>query len=320
METGGRLTGFSIDLLKEIALTADLPFEWVVYESVPQLIEAVESGETDLAIAAISMTPDREQLVDFSYPYYQSGLQVVARSVPLALPRRLANVLLSQRLLFAYLFVVMMLVLVGHVVWLGERGKNPQFPRSYVRGVWEGIWWAGVTVTTVGYGDRTTITTAARLVAMVWMFFGLFLMANFTAVVTTELAAQRQAMVVRGPDDLAGSLVAAVEGTTSADYLVDRGIEFRAVTTVDEALDLLRQGDVDAVVHDLPVLQYHLDQLDDPELQLAGEVFQPEEYAIALPTNSPYREELNAAMLEVKVNGTYDELMRRWSLGPDWGE
>ena len=50
----------------------------------------------------------------------------------------------------------------------------------------DGIWWALVTVTTVGYGDITPATTLGRLVAGSLMFFGLGLIATVTAIVSAK--------------------------------------------------------------------------------------------------------------------------------------
>ena len=50
----------------------------------------------------------------------------------------------------------------------------------------DGIWWALVTVTTVGYGDITPATTLGRFVAGTLMFFGLGLIATVTAIVSAK--------------------------------------------------------------------------------------------------------------------------------------
>ena len=50
----------------------------------------------------------------------------------------------------------------------------------------DGVWWALVTVTTVGYGDITPLTTLGRLVAGALMFLGLGLIATVTALVSAN--------------------------------------------------------------------------------------------------------------------------------------
>ncbi|MBC7561320.1 MAG: two pore domain potassium channel family protein [Gemmatimonadaceae bacterium] len=56
--------------------------------------------------------------------------------------------------------------------------------------IWDGIWWASSTVTTVGYGDYVPATTAGRLIAIVLMFTGIALVSILTASIATALLAE----------------------------------------------------------------------------------------------------------------------------------
>jgi voltage-gated potassium channel len=67
--------------------------------------------------------------------------------------------------------------------------------------IWEGMWWALQTITTVGYGDVTPTTTAGKLVGVVIMLQGVAFMVIVTAAVTSTFVARAQAL--RGADDAA---------------------------------------------------------------------------------------------------------------------
>ena len=307
-----RLTGFSIDLWKEIALLAELSFEFIEVETVADQLDSIAGGQADIAIAAISMTPEREERFDFSYPYYRSGLQIMVINEPRSTLTLLLAFIVSPAFLTTSAALLLILIVVGHIVWLLERKSNLDFPRSYWPGIWEGLWWSAVTVTTVGYGDKTVKDVPGRILGMIWMFAGLFLIANFTALVTAELTASTLSSSIDGPDDLPGKRVATVVGTTSAAWLQAEGLSFRGVEAIDDAYRLLKNGLVDAVVYDAPVLQYYVLTNQEEQLITVGTPFKREDYGIALPQNSPYEEQINRALLEILINGTYKDIEKRW--------
>ena len=309
-----RFTGFSVDIWKEIALLADLPYEFVEVGSVTEQLEAVKSGQAEVAIAAISMTPEREEELDFSYPYYQAGLQIMTTGKPASTFSHLLSSILSSRFLIGLAVLMVIIVAVGHIIWLVERRNNPDFPRSYLKGVWAGLWWASVTVTTVGYGDKTVKDEWGRLLAIIWMFAGLFLIANFTAFVTAEATVTRLETSIKGIEDLPGKRVVTVAGTTSAEFLQRHGIPFRAANSIDDAYAILDNKLADALIYDAPVLQYYVATINDTNFQLVGSPFMPDDYGIAMAPGSKYEEEINKALLEIKVNGTYEELAAKWYL------
>jgi voltage-gated potassium channel len=57
---------------------------------------------------------------------------------------------------------------------------------------WDGVWWAVVTVTTVGYGDLTPKTVQGRLVGMVLMFTGIAFLALLTAAIASRWVKQER--------------------------------------------------------------------------------------------------------------------------------
>ena len=55
------------------------------------------------------------------------------------------------------------LVAVGSMIWLAERRQNSsQFPQAVLPGLANGMWFALVTLTTVGYGDKAPVTRVGK--------------------------------------------------------------------------------------------------------------------------------------------------------------
>lgn len=83
--------------------------------------------------------------------------------------------------LFRILFLISLtLFSTSSIIYLVESSKNEQFSS-----IFDALWWAIVTMTTVGYGDKVPATTTGKLIAFVVMFSGVVLVSMFTATISS---------------------------------------------------------------------------------------------------------------------------------------
>ncbi|MEH0834172.1 transporter substrate-binding domain-containing protein [Pectobacterium cacticida] len=73
-----KMTGFDIELTEAIAKKLDRPIEWTNVDF-KGLIPSLTSGRADIAISAIYITPERQQVVNFTVPYLAGGLVVMVK-------------------------------------------------------------------------------------------------------------------------------------------------------------------------------------------------------------------------------------------------
>ncbi len=89
----GKYVGFDIDLLDAVAEKAG--FKPEIYSmGLDGIIPAIQTGSIDVAVSALSMTPERSRRVDFTEPYYDAGLTVMTRADnndPIDSPKALEN-------------------------------------------------------------------------------------------------------------------------------------------------------------------------------------------------------------------------------------
>ncbi len=83
----------------------------------------------------------------------------------------------SRRLRTILAALMFFILLFGYLFYVSEPD---------VRSLGDGIWWAVVTITTVGYGDITPLTTLGKVVASSLMLLGLGLIATITAIVSAK--------------------------------------------------------------------------------------------------------------------------------------
>lgn len=307
---GESFNGFSIEFWDAIARQLGLDYEFYEVETVGDQIAAVQNGDADAAIAGITITEEREEVIDFTFPYFDSGLQIMVTQVEISPLENALRALLSAEMM-QYLSVFLLFILIiAHAMWLIERRANPNFPRGYGRGIGKALWWS--TVTAIGYDDDPPRSIPGRLLALAWMFAAIFLIASLTASLSAAATVRELRSDIRGISDLQGKRVVTVENTTSSRYLQNAGVSFSGVETIEAAFERLASGRADAVVYDAPVLRDYIKTSGSTELGLAGSVFAPERYGIALPEGSPHREAINRAILKLQEDGTYSRLYDRW--------
>ncbi|CAB3389854.1 basic amino acid ABC transporter substrate-binding protein [Kyrpidia spormannii] len=77
-EKNGQVTGFDIDLIKAIAQKENMQVDLKTMDF-QGLIPALQTGDIDVAVAGITITDDRKKSVNFSDPYYHSGLSILVK-------------------------------------------------------------------------------------------------------------------------------------------------------------------------------------------------------------------------------------------------
>ncbi|QJQ97458.1 transporter substrate-binding domain-containing protein [Halomonas sp. PGE1] len=75
----GEMIGFDMDIINEVAERAGFEVNLTTMEFAG-IIPAVQTGSQEIAIAGVTITEERAQIVDFSDPYYDSGLQIIVRA------------------------------------------------------------------------------------------------------------------------------------------------------------------------------------------------------------------------------------------------
>ncbi|XP_032235133.2 uncharacterized protein LOC5510092 isoform X2 [Nematostella vectensis] len=113
------------------------------------------------------------------------------------------------------ILTLLLSVLAGMIAWALDTSKNPKdFPRSFVHGACEGFWWAFVSMTTVGYGDRCPKSIQGRAFAVIWILVGICIISIFTATLTTSLTTISLDNKISLPGSKVAALVHSIDAIT----------------------------------------------------------------------------------------------------------
>lgn len=315
-EKDGRRVGFAAELWDQLSRETGNEYEVQVVNSAQEIIDAVQNKSADVGVGAISVTSKREEVIDFSQPFYESGLQVLVAggggSFADNIVQMITN-LFSLELIGMFLLLLATMFIISHLVWRYEHKVNgDQWPEDYKTGIWESFWWTLSTLLVGGADNKGPVGVGGRIVAIVWMLLSIVLVSLLTASFTTTLTINTLKGDINGPGDLPGRKVATVKGSTTESWLTTQGATAVPFDDVTACITALRDGKVQAVVYDAPVLQYESAKLNDEKLQMVGPVFQRQNYAFALQQDSPLREKLNQALLTMHERGIGIELRKKY--------
>jgi polar amino acid transport system substrate-binding protein len=295
-QSDGTWHGISVDLWRRIADRLHLRYRFSEQPTVEALVAGTADGSFDAAIAALTVTATRDRIVDFSQPFYSTGLGI-AVSIEESRWMSVSRALLSFGFLQAVLALVGIAILVGFVIWLLERRKTEHFGGG-TRGLGTGLWWSATAMTQAGAAQNAPATLPGRVVAIGWMIASVIVIAVFTAGITSTLTKRELRGAVTGVSDLRSVRVGAPADTSSAYYLDHQRISHRGFSGPQEGLKALQAGTIDAFVYDKPLLAWLILRDFSSTLRVLDVTFDNQNYAIALPKGSPLREMINAPLLE----------------------
>ena len=312
----GNWTGISIDLWRRIATDLGVKFRFVETEDVSSLLQRVSTGEFDIAVAAITITPERARRVDFTLPYFRVRTGVAVRIDPAGGWRLVIRSLGSYSFLQAVLALLGLSFLAGLLIWLFERRINDSFSGNASRGISAGIWWSTTAMTQRTGGGVVPVTLPGRIVALIWMVVSVIAIAVFTAGLTSALTTRRLQGAFTHVADLAAAKVGVVRGTAEQEKLGQMRIPFELVSSVQQGFEELRGERLDAFVYDRPILAWLIRRGDARSVELADLTFGPQDYVIAIRDGSELRKRIDVALLENLQADWWKEDLIRY-LGPN---
>jgi ABC-type amino acid transport substrate-binding protein len=316
----GSWEGLSIELVKMIGQDLGVEYELIEYNDIGQIVEVVEKGKLDV-FTVMAVTESHETVLDMSHPFLASGSAIAVPSVAsehslFHFTGQFVDKFTSLDFLLLIGILVLLSLAAGAMVWLFEGRRNREmFGGGVVKGLGHGIWWAMVTMTTVGYGDKTPKTFGGRIVALIWMFASIILVAGFTAAITASLTVGELSGRVRGLHDLYGVRVGSWAHSENLNFLTRHGIAVRPFENGQDGLQAIVDKKIDAFVFDELILKYLVRTEFPGRVHVLPEIFDHYFVGLAMPQGSPLREPVNRALLKIIDTDDWLRLKERY-IGP----
>lgn len=294
-------TGYAIDIWKQViaesGISARLPYKM---NSGKEKRNRVQKYSGQVGLGGNSITKNREKTLNFTYPIYRSGQGMMYQPSPLF--TRIINGMDGIVLWFLALVLVS-----GHFIWILERGKS--FDLNYFKGVFEGMYWAIVTASTVGYGDKAPTTMVGRTLAGVLIVISLPMFGMFTAAAFNVVNSDVSSVV--HPSDIDGKF-AVVEGSTGEVYVIRNSLKYRSFESIYAAEKALSEGKVNVILYDAPTLQW-IAKKSDGLYEVSAHTFDKQYLSFALnEQDTELLEKINRVLVGMEESGELSRLQVKW--------
>ncbi|XP_052755259.1 glutamate receptor ionotropic, kainate 2 isoform X2 [Galleria mellonella] len=351
-EASERLTGnaqfegYAIDLIHEISKILGFNYTFKLapdgrYGSYNRetkewdgMIRELLEQRADVAIADLTITYDREQVVDFTMPFMNLGISVLYRK-PIKQPPNLFSFLSPLSLdvwiymATAYLGVsVLLFILARFTPYEWHQSHSPDGEKMENIFSLANCLWFAIGSLMQQSCDFLPKAVSTRMVAGMWWFFTLIMISSYTANLAAFLTVERMDSPIESAEDLAKQTkikYGALKGGSTAAFFRDsnfstyqrmwsfmesaRPTVFTSSNKEGEERVMRGKGSY-AYLMESTTIEYVVERNCD--LTQVGGMLDSKGYGIAMPPNSPYRTAISGAVLKLQEEGKLHILKTKW--------
>ncbi len=265
-------TWFSIDLLKSIQLRSKINYDLIVEDSFHEMIEKVSNKEIDFAIANISITSEREKIMDFSHPIFDSWIHVLANKKP---------TWFFESWSFKMIIVVLLWVLLLNI---------------FIKKISTSHW----TLMNI---------PASFYLTVLWILWWWRAVISFVNSVTPEAQAHTN---WSPKQYLKQQRVGVWQWTTFSKYLDENYIDYSSYKDYSASLEALKRWEIDVILAWAAVAKYYVTHEWKDEIEIVWEMFAEDKLWIAIKEGKNTRRKINKALLSIIEDWTYEKLMIKY--------
>ncbi|XP_053467411.1 glutamate receptor, ionotropic, N-methyl D-aspartate 2Ca [Ictalurus furcatus] len=341
--------GFCIDILKK--LSRNIKFSYDLYLVTNgkhgKLVRGVWNGmigevvykKADMAIGSLTINEERSEIIDFSVPFVETGISVmVARSNGTVSPSAFLEP--YSPAVWVMMFV-MCLTVVAVTVFVFEYFSPVGYNRSLVSAkdpggptftIGKSVWLLWGIVFNNSVPIENPKGTTSKIMVLVWAFFAVIFLASYTANLAAFMIQEQYIDTVSGLSDKKfqkpqeqyppfrfGTVPnGSTERNIRSNYpeMHSHMVKYNQ-KGVEDALNSLKTGKLDAFIYDAAVLNYMAGKDEGCKLVTigSGKVFATTGYGIALQKESRWKRPIDLALLQFLADGDTQKLQTVWLTG-----
>uniref|UniRef100_A0A3Q2EBR6 Glutamate receptor n=1 Tax=Cyprinodon variegatus TaxID=28743 RepID=A0A3Q2EBR6_CYPVA len=341
--------GFCIDILKKIAKSVKFTYDLYLVTNGKHgkkingtwngMVGEVVLKNAHMAVGSLTINEERSEVIDFSVPFIETGISVmVSRSNGTVSPSAFLEPFSAD--VWVMMFVMLLLVSavavfvfeyfspVGYNRCLAD-GREPHGP-SFTIG--KAIWLLWGLVFNNSVPVQNPKGTTSKIMVSVWAFFAVIFLASYTANLAAFMIQEEYVDQVTGlsdkkfqsPNDFSPPFrFGTVPNGSTERNIRNNYPEMHSYMTkfhqrnVNEALQSLKAGKLDAFIYDAAVLNYMAGRDEGCKLVTIGSgyIFATTGYGIAIQKESGWKRHVDLAILQLFGDGEMEELESLWLTG-----
>ncbi|XP_054058552.1 glutamate receptor 2 isoform X1 [Rissa tridactyla] len=352
LEGNDRYEGYCVDLATEIAKHCGFKYKLTIVGDGKYgardadtkiwngMVGELVYGKADIAIAPLTITLVREEVIDFSKPFMSLGISIMIKKPQKSKPGVFSFLdplayEIWMCIVFAYIGVSVVLFLVSRFSpyeWHTEEfedGRETQTNESTNEfGIFNSLWFSLGAFMQQGC-DISPRSLSGRIVGGVWWFFTLIIISSYTANLAAFLTVERMVSPIESAEDLSKQTEIAYgtldSGSTKEFFRRSKIAVFDKmwtymksaepsvfVRTTAEGVARVRKSKGKYAYLLESTMNEYIEQRKPCDTMKVGGNLDSKGYGIATPKGSSLRNAVNLAVLKLNEQGLLDKLKNKW--------
>ncbi|KAG3276020.1 glutamate receptor 2 isoform X4 [Ictidomys tridecemlineatus] len=352
LEGNERYEGYCVDLAAEIAKHCGFKYKLTIVGDGKYgardadtkiwngMVGELVYGKADIAIAPLTITLVREEVIDFSKPFMSLGISIMIKKPQKSKPGVFSFLdplayEIWMCIVFAYIGVSVVLFLVSRFSpyeWHTEEfedGRETQTSESTNEfGIFNSLWFSLGAFMQQGC-DISPRSLSGRIVGGVWWFFTLIIISSYTANLAAFLTVERMVSPIESAEDLSKQTEIAYgtldSGSTKEFFRRSKIAVFDKmwtymrsaepsvfVRTTAEGVARVRKSKGKYAYLLESTMNEYIEQRKPCDTMKVGGNLDSKGYGIATPKGSSLRNAVNLAVLKLNEQGLLDKLKNKW--------
>ncbi|CAI9300891.1 unnamed protein product [Lactuca saligna] len=277
------------------------PFKYEVGITYNDLIQKIYRKEYDAAIGDFTITTNRSLYVDFTIPFTDLGVGIVARNA-----KNSMWIFLDPFSAGLWITSVCFFLFLGFVIWFIEHPTNKESQGSTIQQIGTTLSFA---FSALVYAHREKLqSNLSRFVVIVWVFAVLVLTSSYTATLSSVLTVQQIGMneISTGFQNLSPV------GGYVFNKLKPVDVNLEKLYTPEDYSKALRNGRVDAIVSEILYIKSFLSMYPATDVSLIATASTTNGFGFAFQKGSPLAREVSTEIVKMREDGTLKALEDKW--------